>query len=141
MRLIPFLLLTSLVVSAQVIHIETPVTPPAWAYAERALLKESTDAAVEFAAKYVDSRGHFLAVERWGGNDGPDDVMETFNNWPLAYALGADARILDVYTNGSGKATSISFNARKRPAPKWRRTVCTGGSFPPPSIGNTTAKV
>ena len=97
MRLIPFFLLAALVVSAEVIHIETPMARPAWAYAERAVLKESTEAAIEFAAKYIDSRGHFRAVERWGGNDGPDDVMETFNNWPLAYALGADARILDSY--------------------------------------------
>src|SRR5690349_21758672 len=69
--------------SAEVIHIETPMPPPEWAFAERALLKESVDAAVEFAAKYVDPQGHFRAVERWGGNDGPDDVMETFDNWPL----------------------------------------------------------
>jgi hypothetical protein len=60
-------------------------------------LKESVDAAVEFAAKYVGPSGHFRAAERWGGNDGPDDVMETFHNWPLAYALGADERILAMY--------------------------------------------
>jgi hypothetical protein len=72
--------------------------PPAWAYLERALLKESTDAAVEFAAKYIDPRGHFRGVERWGGNDGPDDVMETFHGWPLAYALGASDRLLQLYT-------------------------------------------
>jgi len=71
--------------------------PPEWAYAERALLAESVKAAAEFAAKYVDPRGHFRAVERWGGNDGPDDVMETFHNWPLLYALGADERILALY--------------------------------------------
>ena len=73
------------------------MTPPEWAYAERALLKESTKAAVEFAQKYIDPRGHFLGVERWGGNDGPDDVMETFNNWTLLYALGAGDEILQIY--------------------------------------------
>lgn len=82
---------------AQTISITTPMPPPEWAYAERALLKESVDAAAEFAARYVDPRGHFRAVERWGGNDGPDDVMETFHNWPLVYALGADERILSLY--------------------------------------------
>jgi len=86
-----------LAAQAEVITIQTPLPPPEWAYAERALLKESVDAAVEFAAKYVDPRGHFRAVERWGGNDGPDDVMETFHNWPLAYALGADERLLALY--------------------------------------------
>jgi hypothetical protein len=79
---------------AEVITVDTPLTPPEWVYAERALLKEGVDAAVEFSAKHVDPRGHFRAVERWGGNDGPDDVMETFHNWPPAYALGADERIL-----------------------------------------------
>jgi hypothetical protein len=95
-RLLVFLAAAA-VASSQVITIDTPMPPPEWAYTERALLKETVDAAVEFAAKYVDSRGHFRAVERWGGNDGPDDVIETFHNWPLAYALGADRRILDIY--------------------------------------------
>jgi len=90
-----FPLLALLAVPA--IRVETPMTPPEWAYAERALLKESVDAAVEFAAKYTDSRGHFRAVERWGGNDGPDDVTETFHNWPLAFALGADGRIMQLW--------------------------------------------
>jgi hypothetical protein len=83
--------------SAQVISIDSPMSPPEWAYTQRALLKESANAAVEFAAKYTDSRGHFRCVERWGGNDGPDDVTETFHNWPLAYALGADEKILKLY--------------------------------------------
>jgi hypothetical protein len=73
------------------------MTPPEWAYAQRTLLKEISAAAKVFAAKYVDSRGHFRGVERWGGNDGPDDVMETFHNWPLAHALGADEELLKLY--------------------------------------------
>ncbi|MBI4909483.1 MAG: hypothetical protein HY820_38045 [Acidobacteria bacterium] len=82
---------------AEIISIETPMVPPEWAYAQRALLTESLAAAEEFAAKYIDPRGHFRGVERWGGNDGPDDVMETFHNWPLLYALGAGERILATY--------------------------------------------
>jgi hypothetical protein len=85
------------VAGAQVIDIDSPMPPPDWAYAERALLKEIADAAVEFASRYVDGRGHFRGVERWGGNDGPDDVMETFHNWPLAHALGAGNRLLELY--------------------------------------------
>jgi hypothetical protein len=92
-----FALAMAMAAPAEVIPIETPMAPPEWAYAERALLSASADAAAEFAAKYVDVRGHFRAVERWGGNDGPDDVMETFHNWPLLYALGAGERILDLY--------------------------------------------
>jgi hypothetical protein len=83
--------------AGEVISIESPMAPPEWAYAERAVLKESARAAVEFAKKYIGPNGHFRGVERWGGNDGPDDVMETFNNWPLLYALGADESILETY--------------------------------------------
>lgn len=71
--------------------------PPAWALAERALLKASGDAAREFAGKYLDDRGFLRAVERWGGNDGPDDAMENFNSWTLMYALGGPDALLDLY--------------------------------------------
>jgi hypothetical protein len=74
-----------------------PMEPPAWALAERAVLKASAEAAREFAARYTDPTGRFLCVERWGGNDGPDDVMETFHNWPLLYALGGDESVLALY--------------------------------------------
>jgi adenylate kinase family enzyme len=36
-------------------------------------------------------------VERWGGNDGPDDAMENFQNWTLAYVLGGPESILTLY--------------------------------------------
>src|SRR5687767_11966418 len=88
-RNVAVLLAVACAANAQLITIDSPMPPPGWAFAQRALLKESTAAAVEFAARYIDSRGHFRGVERWGGNDGPDDVMETFHNWPLAHALGA----------------------------------------------------
>src|SRR5687767_4414730 len=39
-------------ISAEVIAIQSPMTPPEWAYAERVLLKESAKAAAEFARKY-----------------------------------------------------------------------------------------
>lgn len=79
------------------VKIEKPMAPPEWALAERALLKAYGDAAAEFAAKYVDERGYFRCVERWGGNDGPDDVMETFHGWPLLHALGGSDRVLELY--------------------------------------------
>ena len=83
--------------NAEAILIESPMPPPDWALAQMALIKENAAAAIEFAAKYIDPRGHFRGVERWGGNDGPDDVMETFHNWPLAHALGSDDRLLETY--------------------------------------------
>lgn len=100
MKIINNLLLASVLamnVEAEPVLIESAMPPPDWALAQRALIKENVAAAAEFAARYIDSRGHFRGVERWGGNDGPDDVMETFHNWPLAHALGADDRLLRLY--------------------------------------------
>jgi hypothetical protein len=97
-RLFATLLFAAFVSAAPpVIRIEKPQTPPDWALAERALLRAYTEAAHEFAAKYVDDRGYFRCVERWGGNDGPDDVMETFHNWTLLHALGAPDSLLELY--------------------------------------------
>lgn len=80
------------------IRIETPMPPPNWALAERALFAAQGDAAREFVAKYVDDRGYLRVLERWGGNDGPDDAMENFHNWTLAYALGAPQPLLDLFS-------------------------------------------
>jgi hypothetical protein len=79
------------------IVIDTPMPPPDWALAQHALLEANASAAEEFAAKYLDDRGFLRCVERWGGNDGPDDAMENFGNWTLAYALGAPESIIDLY--------------------------------------------
>ncbi|MFN7936337.1 MAG: hypothetical protein U0R19_23620 [Bryobacteraceae bacterium] len=87
----------SLSVAETTVELRTAMSPPAWALAERALLKAYSDAAAEFTAKYVDDRGFFRCIERWGGNDGPDDVMETFTPWTLLYALGAPESVLAQY--------------------------------------------
>lgn len=83
--------------SAQTVRIDTPMSPPAWALLERALLDAGGDAAEEFALTYLDDRGYLECVESWGGNDGPDDAMENFGNWPLFYALGGPESVLDDY--------------------------------------------
>jgi hypothetical protein len=62
---------------------------PAWAFAERALLSSTADAARLWADRYLDANGEVDVVERWGVSDGPDDIMETLRGWPLAYAMGA----------------------------------------------------
>ncbi|MFN0052079.1 MAG: hypothetical protein ACKV0T_07805, partial [Planctomycetales bacterium] len=77
------------------IHIQQPLTPPGWALLERELLRANAAACREFFDKYFDDRGYLLCVERWGGDDGPDDAMENCNDWPILHALGADD---DVYT-------------------------------------------
>jgi hypothetical protein len=78
------------------ISIDTPMSPPAWALLERELLRANTDACREFFAKYFDDRGWLLCVERWGGDDGPDDAIENCNDWPLLSALGAPDVVLEM---------------------------------------------
>ena len=93
--LFAFLILSSVAVGAgPAVVIERPMPPPDWALAERALLAANAEAATAFAEKYLDDRGFLRCVERWGGNDGPDDAMENFHNWTLAYALGGPESIL-----------------------------------------------
>jgi hypothetical protein len=95
--------------------IDKPKAPPAWALAQRSLLKAYADAATEFTEKYIDSRGFFKCIERWGGNDGPDDVMETFTDWPLLYALGGDDSLLAQYRR-IWEGHLIQFTAAKAPS-------------------------
>jgi hypothetical protein len=79
------------------IRITSPVAPPEWALLERELLRANDAACAEFFAKYFDARGWLLCVERWGGDDGPDDAIENCNDWPHLHALGGSDRILDMY--------------------------------------------
>ncbi len=67
---------------------------PEWAVLERQVLKAGADGADVFAAKYLDARGYLQHVPRWGTLDGPDDAIETFNNWTLLFALGGPDRTL-----------------------------------------------
>src|SRR4029453_4405690 len=62
--------------SEPTIRIATPMPPPAWALLERELLRANVAACREFYDKYFDERGFLLCVERWGGDDGPDDAIE-----------------------------------------------------------------
>jgi hypothetical protein len=79
------------------IDIRTPLTPPTWALLEREVLRASGDACREFFAKYFDDRGYLLCVERWGGDDGPDDAIENCNDWPILHALGGPDALLTMY--------------------------------------------
>ncbi|MCA9009317.1 MAG: hypothetical protein KDB01_06205 [Planctomycetaceae bacterium] len=79
------------------LEIDQPMSPPAWALLERELLRTQTDACREFFNKYFDERGFLLCVERWGGNDGPDDAPENVSDWPVLHALGGDDEILQMY--------------------------------------------
>jgi hypothetical protein len=79
------------------IRIQTPMTPPGWALLERELLRANHAACQEFFAKYFDERGYLLCVERWGGDDGPDDAIENCNDWPTLHALSGSDDILRMY--------------------------------------------
>src|ERR1700737_2005589 len=77
-----------------VIEIKTPMSPPAWALLERELLKANSAACKEFYERFFDERGWLLCVERWGGDDGPDDAIENCTDWPILHALGGSDDVL-----------------------------------------------
>jgi hypothetical protein len=79
------------------LSLSAPMSPPVWALLERELLRANADACEEFFARYFDDRGFLLCVERWGGDDGPDDAIENCNDWPLLHALGGSDRVLHMY--------------------------------------------
>lgn len=80
-----------------VIRISSPMAPPAWALLERELLRANAAACREFYDRYFDDRGYLLCVERWGGDDGPDDAIENLMDWPILHALGGSEDILRRY--------------------------------------------
>src|SRR5688500_7751168 len=115
--------------ASPIVRIDKPKAPPDWALAERALLKGYTDAAEEFAAKYVDDRGFFRCIERWGGNDGPDDVMETFTPWTLLYALGAPDSILEQYRR-IWEGHLVQFTQARAPSTEMAKNAMYYKEFP-----------
>ena len=88
------------------------MAPPAWALLERELLHENAAACTAFFDKYFDKRGYLQCVERWGGDDGPDDAIENLSDWPILHALGAsDAS--SKCTRKAGRATCGSTRPAK----------------------------
>jgi hypothetical protein len=79
-----------------IIKAGTPMPTPEWALLERELLEANTEAAREFASIYLDEKGYLLHTPRWGALDGSDDAIETFKNWAILHALGADDDVLDL---------------------------------------------
>src|SRR4051812_42867321 len=79
------------------VRIDTPMSPPGWALLQRELLKANTAACKEFFEHFFDERGYLRCVERWGGDDGPDDAIENCTDWPILHALGAPDTVLKMY--------------------------------------------
>jgi hypothetical protein len=79
------------------LSVQTPMSPPCWALLERELLRANAAACREFFEHYFDERGYLRCVERWGGDDGPDDAIENCTDWPLLHALGAPDAVLRLY--------------------------------------------
>ena len=81
----------------KVLKVTTAMSPPTWALLEREVLRTSSDACRLFYDKYFDERGWLLCVERWGGDDGPDDAIENCNDWPILHALGGSDEVRKLY--------------------------------------------
>jgi hypothetical protein len=91
LRLCAGFLLSRAAFARVALKVDTPMSPPAWALMERALLEANSRAVEAFAEKYIDARGYLLHTPRWGTLDGPDDAIETYFNWtPVARAGGSD---------------------------------------------------
>ena len=73
------------------------MSPSNWVLPDRELLRANTAPCREFFDRYFDERGFLLCVERWGGDDGPDDAIENLIYWPILHAVGASDSILEMY--------------------------------------------
>jgi len=96
------------------IKITSPMVPPAWAVEQRKLFNLYDAACRLFADKYLAENGYMKVVERWGGNDGPDDAMENFAHWTLLYALGGSESVLEIYKK-AWEGHLIQFTKAKVP--------------------------
>ncbi|MFB6146589.1 MAG: hypothetical protein ABEJ08_02770 [Halobacteriaceae archaeon] len=77
----------------------TPLSePPRWAVLERRLFDLLSEAVEPVVSEYVADDGSLLwpPADDYVGVDALDDAYESFFNWPLAYLLGGDERLLDL---------------------------------------------
>jgi hypothetical protein len=122
--------LPSALQAAETIIVDTPMSAPEWALLQRELLKAHTEACELFFEKYFDERGYLRAVERWGANDGPDDAIESVNDWAHLHALGASDKILALYRKAWEGHLRQYSRAKTRDVPAGRKGMYVR-EFPP----------
>ena len=109
------------------VRVETPMAPPAWALLERELLRANASACASSSAATSTSAATCECVERWGGDDGPDDAIENVNDWPVLHALGAADSISAPVQEGLGRAPPpVHRGQDRRGAVRPRRDVLQG---------------
>ena len=133
------LFLSQVTFSQVALKVETPMSPPAWALMERALLESNSRAVEAFAEKYMDERGYLLHTPRWGTLDGPDDAIETYFNWTLLHAFGGSDKVLDLYRKGMEGHCSSTSELRTK-SQSWRPTARTTRNSSRSRTGSTPAK-
>jgi hypothetical protein len=67
--------------------------PPDWALRQRHLIRCMNEAAVQFVRRYTRGDGTLVWRDEWPGMDGSDDGYESFQNFPLFYALGGSEEV------------------------------------------------
>lgn len=82
--------------------------PPAWALAQRNLIRTMNAAVPLFQERYTRADGSFIWRQEWPGMDGSDDGYESFQNWALFHALGGD---VDMYRRSRSlwEAVTLQF--------------------------------
>lgn len=89
--------LTAGVSEQPAVTIDTPMPAPAWALAERELLRVNGAGVEMYANRFLDAKGHMPVEPHWGVSDGADDITENVRNWPLAHMLGGPDSILTAW--------------------------------------------
>ena len=72
---------------------EHTTPPPEWAMQQRHLIRCMDEAAVQFVRRYTREDGTLIWRDTWPGMDGSDDGYESFQNFPLFYALGGSEEV------------------------------------------------
>lgn len=68
--------------------------PPSWAIWQRQLMATMSEAAIAFVDRYTRPDGTLIWRDEWPGMDGADDGYESFQSFPVLFALGGSDALL-----------------------------------------------